>query len=168
MMGPHIEIFSALWDKPNPAPPPQCHMERPQLSSLQLPPLVQHLIPFHHAETLSSTFSSFSIPHYLSSLHVEKTCSHASSLPSSSKHNSPLIVSFKRSACNGSLSVCFPLRNLSPSYKEIQQHEIPWYLNSLSHLSFACFIYFCLATTQKQQLLLLLLCCPRQSLLMQK
>ena len=55
----------------------------------------------------------------------------------------------------------------APSYKEIQQHEIPWYLNSLSHLSFACFIYFCLATTQKQQLLLLL-SCPRQSLLMQK
>ena len=72
------------------------------------PHLVQYLIPFNHTETSSSTFSSSWIPHYLSSLHVEKTCSHASSLPSSSKHISPLIVSFKRSACNGSLSVCFP------------------------------------------------------------
>jgi hypothetical protein len=97
---------------------------------------------------------------------VEKTCSHASSLPSSSKHISPLIVRFKRSACNGSLSLfVFPC---TISLPHIQQHEIPWYLNSLSHLSFACFIYFCLATTQKQQLLLLLLSCPRQSLLMQK
>ena len=88
------------------------------------PPLVQHLIPFHHAETSSSSFSSFSIPDYLSSLHVEKTCSHASSLPFSSKHISPLIVRFKRSACNGSLSLC--LFSLAQSLSLIQRNTATW------------------------------------------